>query len=120
MELDKLETQITFGTNLTSERYGKKAIVKLTNVFFKDADVNKLILVAPQARLNVIKDYQVIETFEVDAPKEINGIVKCVNPKCITNHENIMTRFSVLYTTEVALKCEYCEKITDQEHMKIL
>ena len=121
LELDKLGSQITFGTNLMSDRYGKKAIVKLTNVFFKESDVNKLILVAPQAKLNVIKDYKVVEKHVVEIPKAINGIVKCVNPKCITNHETVTTRYSVMYSMGVvSLKCEYCEKITDTEHMKIL
>ncbi len=120
LKLDNLKTMITFGTNLDSKKLKKKAIIKLADKYFEDDEINKIILVAPTARLNIIKDYKVVEKKVVEVPSKIEGIAKCVNPKCITNHENIMTRFSVMYEQEVALKCDYCEKITDQEHLKIL
>ena len=56
----------------------------------------------------------------VEIPDEISGIVKCVNPKCITNNEKIVTKFKVISKREVQLKCHYCEKITDPEHMVII
>ena len=61
LDLENLDEMITFGTNLESKRFGKKAIIKLSGVYFKTADINRIALVAPQAKLNVIKDYQVIE-----------------------------------------------------------
>ena len=84
-----------------------------------DDEINKLILVAPQARLNIIKDYQVVEKKQVKVPEKIMGIAKCVNPKCITNNENVLTKFKVIYNKTVDLKCLYCEKITDQDHIII-
>jgi aspartate carbamoyltransferase regulatory subunit len=118
--LDNIEQQITFGTNFNSQRLGKKAIIKLTDVYLIDKDINKIALVAPQAKLNIIRDYKVIEKRIVEVPEEIIGIVKCMNPKCITNNEKIITRFLVLSSQDVKLKCRYCEKITDQEHMEII
>jgi aspartate carbamoyltransferase regulatory subunit len=56
----------------------------------------------------------------VDVPDDILGIVKCVNPKCITNNEKVLTKFKVVDKKTVSLKCHYCEKITDQEHMEYL
>lgn len=120
LNLVALEDQVTFGSNLDSAKLGKKAIIKLSNKYFDDEDINKLILVAPQARLNIIKDYQVIEKKQVQVPDKILGIAKCVNPKCITNNESVVTKFKVLYTKSVDLKCLYCEKITDQDHIEIL
>jgi aspartate carbamoyltransferase regulatory subunit len=120
LRLDSLDKQITFGTNFDSKKLGKKAIVKLSDTFFKDKDINKIALVAPQAKLNLIRDYTVVDKKVVEVPDEIVGIAKCMNPKCITNNERIVTRFTVVSKREVKLKCHYCEKITDQEHMEIL
>ncbi|HYX07951.1 MAG TPA: aspartate carbamoyltransferase regulatory subunit [Bacteroidales bacterium] len=117
--LDKVETQVTFGTNLESKRMGLKAIIKISEVYFLDDDINRIALVAPEAKLNIIKDYLVQEKKIVEVPDKIVGIANCVNPQCITNNEAITTRFSVISKKEVALKCHYCEKITDQEHMHI-
>lgn len=118
--LDKIENQITFGTNLESKKYGHKAIIKLAGIYFEDDDINRIALVAPQAKLNIIKDYEVVEKSVVEVPDEITGIAKCVNPKCITNFESVTTRFRVVNKEIVSLKCHYCEKITDQDHLEIL
>ncbi len=117
LDLDNIKGTITFGTNFKSDRLGKKAIIKLSNVFFKERDINRIALVAPQAKLNIIKDYKVVEKKVVEVPDEIEGIVKCVNPKCITNHEEIRTKFIVVEKEKIKLRCNYCEKITDPEHI---
>lgn len=117
--LDKLDKQITFGTNLESKRLGLKAIIKLADIFFVDKEINKIALVAPEAKLNIIKDYKVVEKKIVEVPDNIRGIAKCGNPKCITNHEGIVTKFAVVSKKKVAIRCHYCEKITDSEHMEI-
>jgi aspartate carbamoyltransferase regulatory subunit len=69
---------------------------------------------------NIIRNYMVVEKKVVEVPEDIIGIVKCMNPKCITNNEKIVTKFRVVSRHELKLKCHYCEKITDQEHMEII
>lgn len=118
--LEEFENYITFGTNLESKKLGKKAIIKLSEVFFRKEDINKIALVAPEAKLNIIKDYDVIEKKVVEVPDEIIGIAKCVNPMCITNKEDVATKFMVMNKKEISLKCYYCEKITDKANLKIL
>ena len=118
--LDKINAQITFGNNLDSKKLGKKAIIKITDRFFDEGEVNKIALVAPEAKLNTIRDYQVAEKRDVQVPDEATGIVKCVNPQCITNNERIVTRFYVTEKKPVTLKCHYCEKMIEQEQMTIL
>jgi len=118
--LDKIDNQITFGTNLESHKLGSKAIIKVSDKYFEDDEINKIALIAPQAKLNIIRNYAVTEKKEVEIPSEIRGIVRCFNPRCITNNEAITTRFSVISKSPIALKCHYCEKITDQEHLQIL
>jgi aspartate carbamoyltransferase regulatory subunit len=118
--LDKLDTMVTFGNSLDSKKLGKKGIIKLSNVFFENEDINRIALVAPAAKLNIIRDYQVVEKMKVEIPDEVTGIIKCVNPKCITNHEYVLTRFTVVSKEEVKLKCHYCEKITSQENLDMV
>jgi aspartate carbamoyltransferase regulatory subunit len=118
--LDHIETYITFGTNLHSKKLGKKAIIKVSEVFFRQEDINRIALVAPEAKLNIIKDYQVVEKMIVEVPDEITGIAKCVNPMCITNKEEVKTKFQVVNKKVVSLKCHYCEKITDQNNLDIV
>ncbi|MCB8964116.1 MAG: aspartate carbamoyltransferase regulatory subunit [Bacteroidales bacterium] len=116
--LDKIPNLITFGTNLESGHLGKKAIVKIADKYFERDEINRIAIVAPHAKLNIIKDYVVVEKMLVEVPDDIVGIVKCVNPKCITNFENVTPKFHVADKKNVSLKCHYCEKITDQEHME--
>ena len=118
--LEKIGTQVTFGNNLDSKKLGKKAIIKITDKFFDDEEINKIALVAPEAKLNTIREYRVVEKREVKVPDEVTGIAKCVNPKCITNNETITTRFYVIAKKPVTLKCRYCEKMVEQEQMTIL
>ena len=117
--LDKIENQITFGTNLESEKLGSKAIIKVSGKFFEENEINKIALIAPHAKLNIIRDYEVVEKKVVEIPDEIEGIVKCFNPKCITNHENIVTRFKIVGTSPIVLRCNYCEKHTIGEQIRM-
>jgi len=118
--LDTIENQITFGANLDSGKLGTKAIIKVSDKFFEDNEINKIALIAPHAKLNIIKDYEVVEKRVVEIPDVINGIVKCFNPQCITNHERISTCFNVISKKNLELKCKYCEKITSEEQIKMI
>ena len=117
LKLEDTANMVTFGNNLDSGLMGYKAIIKVANRFFEDEEVNKIALVAPHAKLNIIRDYEVVEKRVVEIPKEIIGIVNCFNPKCITNAENILTKFEVISDKPIAMKCFYCEKITNENEM---
>ncbi|MEE1118565.1 MAG: aspartate carbamoyltransferase regulatory subunit, partial [Bacteroidales bacterium] len=96
LNLDKYNDEVLIGTNLSSKKFGKKGIIKVKNKFFEETEVNKISLVAPNATLIVIKDYEVVEKIQLTIPKEIKKIVKCINPNCITNIEDIETYFKVV------------------------
>jgi len=119
LKLDKLDNMITIGNSLESGKLGKKGIIKLSEVFFHDDEINKIALVAPSAKLNIIRNYEVDDKRIVEIPDEIIGIVKCVNPKCITNNEKVTTKFAVVSKSEIKLKCHYCEKITNRDNIVI-
>lgn len=110
---------VTFGMNLESKKMGHKDIVKIADRFFETSEINRIALIAPQARLSVIRNYEVVEKKVVEIPDRVEGIVKCMNPNCVTNNERVRTKFTVLSKKDVLLQCAYCEKITDREHMEI-
>ena len=117
LNLEKYESQILIGMNLDSRKYGRKGILKISNKFFRNDEINKIALAAPTATMIVIRDFQVAEKRAVEIPEEVNKIVKCFNPNCITNHEKITTRFNVIDKEELRLQCHYCEKITAKDNM---
>ena len=114
LNLKGVENQITLGINLASKIYGRKGIIKIADKFFEDEELDKLVLIAPQATVNVIRDFKVVEKKKLKMPKEIIGIAKCQNPKCVTNHQPIKTRFkTVMKDDKISLLCQYCEKTSD-------
>jgi aspartate carbamoyltransferase regulatory subunit len=111
LNLDMYEDEVLIGTNLSSKKYGKKGIIKVKNKFFAETEVNKVALIAPNATLIIIKNYEVVEKRRLEIPDTIKQIVKCINPNCITNIEdNIETNFRVVDKEPLKLQCHYCEK----------
>ena len=111
------ESQITIGINLASKIYGRKGIIKVEDKFFEDEELNKLALIAPQATVNIIRDFKVVEKKKLSMPKEVIGIAKCRNPKCVTNHQPIQTRFATVEKdNRISLLCHFCEKSTEIKH----
>ena len=114
LNLKGVENQITIGINLASRAQGRKGIIKIADKFFEDEDLNNLALIAPKATVNIIRDFEVVEKKTLTMPEEIVGIARCMNPKCITNHQPIKTRFTTIESNnEILLLCHYCEKISD-------
>ncbi len=118
LKLETFENMVLFATNLESKKYGTKGIIKVSNKFFKAEELNKIALVAPHASIIEIRDFQVVSKTVVETPDYIKGIVKCFNPNCITNIEQIIAKFTVVEKEEIRLKCHYCEKITTKNTLE--
>ena len=110
LELQKLSTPVTIGYNFTSSKVGCKGIIKVSDKFFTDNEISRLSVVAPNIILNIIRDDEVVEKKQVITPDELCGIVKCNNPKCVTNNEPMATIFNVVDKAAGILKCHYCDK----------
>ena len=115
--LFNLSTPVTLGFNYPSKKVGNKGIIKVSDKFFTDNEISRLSVVAPKVILSIIRDYEVVEKKTVETPNEIRGIVKCNNPKCITNHEPMQTLFHV---EGDMLTCHYCEKEQDINKVELL
>ena len=106
--IESLDTHVTIGNNLGSKKLGSKGIIKVADVEFPEATLNRIALIAPTAVVNIIRDFEVVEKHKVQLPDTIVGIVKCSNPKCITNNEPMKTRFEVVDCENITISCHYC------------
>lgn len=118
--LEQLSTPVTIGYNYYSKKLTRKGIIKAEDKFFSDEEISRLSVVAPNIVLNIIKDYEVVEKKTVITPSELKGIVKCNNPKCITNNEPMATLFHVVNKEHGILKCHYCDKEQDMNNVELL
>ena len=112
-----LKTPVTIGINYPSQKVGNKGIIKVSDKFFTNDEISRLSVVAPNVILSIIRDYEVVEKKAVETPDEIHGIVKCNNPKCITNNEPMATHFHVEGNI---LTCHYCEREQDISHVELV
>lgn len=119
LKLDTLTTPVTIGNYLESKKVGHKGIIKVSGKFFTDAEISQLSVLAPNAVLNIIKDYEVVEKKTVETPDELRGIVKCNNPVCICNNEPMLTIFNVIDKAHGIIKCHYCDKEQELSIVKL-
>ena len=119
LELQNLSTPVTIGYNFSSSKVGCKGIIKVSDKFFTDDEISRLSVVAPNIILNIIRDYEVVEKKQVITPDELHGIVKCNNPKCITNNEPVSTIFNVVDKVAGTLKCHYCDKEQQMDKVEL-
>ncbi|MDR2854294.1 MAG: aspartate carbamoyltransferase regulatory subunit, partial [Prevotellaceae bacterium] len=116
LNLEQFHSQITIANYLDSSQLGKKGMVKISDKILAENETNKIALIAPNAKINIIKDFKVVEKRSLALPAEIVEIAQCANPKCITNNQPVPTRFFVLAEEgQVHLKCRYCEREVAQE-----
>lgn len=122
LRLDRETHRITFGNNLESKRMGTKAIIKINDRICRPEEINRIALVAPNAVVNSIENYEVKKKQKVEVPRHIEGFARCANPKCVTNVEGVKTAFEVVRREDggYALRCEYCEKTTWPEQLEII
>ena len=117
--LSSMNNRITFGNNLKSKKMGLKGMIKIADKFFEEEEINRIAVIAPNVVLNIIRDYEVVEKKFVSLPDELVGIVKCNNPKCISNNEPMPTYFYVIDKELGTIKCRYCERKINKEEIVI-
>lgn len=120
LDLQHMDTNITIGNNFESKKLGKKGIIKIADKFFTPGEINRLSVVAPNILMNIIRNYEVVEKKEIVMPSELKGIVRCNNPKCITNNEPMTTWFDLTNKEKGIIKCHYCEKEQQIDNIKLV
>ena len=120
LDLENHKEVVSIATNLQSKSIGKKGIVKVAGKSLTQDEVNKIAIVAPDATVNIIKNYGVKEKIKVKTPDVIDNVVKCPNPVCITNSEQVSTKFYVVKKDPLKIKCHYCERSMGKEDIEII
>ena len=117
--IEHMDKSVTIGFNLDSERLGKKGIIKIADLELPTEVLNRIAVIAPRAVINIIRDYEVVDKREATLPDELHDIVKCNNPKCISNNEPMATHFDVVSRYPLVLRCHYCERKAVQNEIVI-
>ncbi|MBQ7571622.1 MAG: aspartate carbamoyltransferase regulatory subunit [Bacteroidaceae bacterium] len=118
LHLDQMTSAVTIGYNLPSEGMGTKSIIKMADKFFTDEELNQLAVVCPNLTLCIIRDYDIVEKRTVALPDELRGIVRCTNPKCITNNEPMLTHFHT--AGPHTLRCHYCNTLVPLDKVELV
>ena len=100
---------VSVAMNVPSGALGRKDIVKVENRELSEDELDVLSLIAPEATVNIIRDYDVTEKHVIERPEEVLGVLDCPNAACITNtDEPVESHFDVL---DDGVRCAYCGTI---------
>ncbi len=117
--LENTRNSVTIGDNLASNRLGLKGIIKVADIELDQDALDRIAVIAPNAVVNTIRNFEVASKRAVKLPDVLVGVVRCSNPKCITNNEPMRTRFNVDADSGM-LRCHYCNKTVKPENADIL
>lgn len=107
------DTTVSIGMNVPSGRLGQKDVVKVEGRELSQDELDVVSLIAPEATINIIREYEVADKDRVERPTEVVGILRCPNPRCITTEaEPVDSKFDVL---EDGVRCVYCETIVRED-----
>ena len=110
-------TTISLLVNVQSKKQKRKDMIKVEDRELDENEIEKLALLSPNARVNIIRNYAVAEKKKVEIPSFISDIVHCSNENCISNNERgANTQFKLLDSENLRIKCVYCgRKIVEDE-----
>lgn len=112
--------QVTVGMNLSSKTIGLKDLIKIENHNLDMDEANKIMIFAPNATINIIKNTEVIEKIITQLPPTVSGVFACPNPVCITNAEAVESFFTIEEQGKfVKFICKFCEKTFDRNQVKV-
>lgn len=100
--------QVALIQNAKSIVMGRKDVLKIASSA-PDFDLDKVAYIDPGVTVNIIRGGKLIEKKKLSLPKTVHGIVKCKNPHCITNHENVESVFVLTDAQNGVYRCLYCE-----------
>jgi len=112
--LDKADYTVALIMNAPSKKYGRKDLIKIENKI--DLDLAMLGFIDPNITVNVIENEKIVEKINLSLPENVEGIIECKNPRCVTSNERgIIHRFVLIDEADGIYKCEYCDQIYSWE-----
>ncbi len=107
--LGKLDCCVAIIKNAKSNKMGKKDIIKIDGgLDLVDLDI--LGFIDNEITINIIKDGMIIEKKILDLPNKVTNVIKCKNPRCITQIEQELDHVFLLTDKKDHIyRCMYCE-----------
>lgn len=114
------QKKVSLGLNLDSGLLGLKDLIKVEDRVLTQQEANQVAILAPEATINIIKEYEVVEKFKVIVPEILEGVIPCPNALCISNHEDAGSSLHISQNGKrcIRLQCRYCRITFTQEEMK--
>lgn len=111
---------VMIGLNLDSPKVGRKDIIKIERREVTQHEVAKIALVSPRATFSIIRDFLVVEKFTPTLPRIVEDMIRCRNPSCISRQDRVRTKFVVIRSDPLRVRCYYCERSLRKEEIELL
>ena len=107
LHLSNLDCMVALITNASSVKMGRKDI-KIDEAIELDTDA--LGYVDPGVTVSIIANGETIEKKKLELPEELEGVLHCKNPRCITSTEQELAPiFKLTDRAKREYRCIYCE-----------
>ena len=114
IRLDKLDCQVAIIKNASSNKMGKKDIIKVQGNMNLDLDI--LGFIDDEITVNIIKGGKIVKKEKPELPKTITNVIRCKNPRCISSVEQELPQIFKLTDPEAkTYRCIYCEEKFDMK-----
>ena len=108
--LDKGNFASALIMNATSQKSGKKDIIKVDNLI--NIDYSVLGFFDANITVNVIQDGKIARKIKMALPDKVEGVIKCKNPRCITMTEHYVPQdFRLVHKEKKVYRCVYCDTL---------
>lgn len=110
LKLEKSDYTVALIINAPSKKQGRKDVIKIENN--TDLDLRLIGVIDPTVTVNIIRNEKIVEKIKLSPPENVEGVIECKNPRCVTSTEkDIVQSFSLLDKEELSYKCDYCDHI---------
>ena len=103
LKIDPSKTKLALIMNTDSHMYGTKDIIKIEDET-ESIDLDVLGLVARTATVGIVRGGKIVEKKKPTLPEHVVNIIKCVNPRCVTQ------MFHLVHSDRQEYRCDYCDE----------
>ena len=112
--LDTLDCSVAIIKNAKSNRMGRKDIIKIDELIPLNVEI--ISSIDSGATVNTIKDGVLVKKQRLTVPERVVNVLKCKNPRCITQTEQEIQHIFVLADREkITYRCFYCDTLHKPE-----
>ncbi|MBE5968368.1 MAG: aspartate carbamoyltransferase regulatory subunit [Lachnospiraceae bacterium] len=110
LNLENMDCSVAIIKNAKSNKMGKKDIIKIDGML-DDSDIDSLGALDHQITINIIEDGIIKEKKNPKLPEQVENIIICKNPRCITSVERSLPHvFKLTDRKNGTYRCIYCEQ----------